>query len=289
MKIFFGIALSLFFTSCAVAPKVDINYPDGKSSINELVVANAPIAVKDYETLGIISAKSSEVLDTNGNHTGSKITYEKLILEAEKLGADDIINLKIDINEIRDTSVRPIQTTYNYTATALAIKYTTGLTAENITNYTQNIENHDIVNKTETRANDNGLSPERDRDTGDGSKYEHMPESNAPVNVTVNVRTQTPPQLAAPLPAVYGVKLIPPLTPQPNRTYKLQVGAFRITQNAVGVFNRLKNIGLNPIYERTEDLLYRVIIPGVSETEIQSVKEKLRSAGFSEVIIRESH
>jgi hypothetical protein len=253
MKIFFGVALSFFFTSCAIIPKVDFNYPDAKSSINELVVVNAPIAVKDYETLGIISAKSSEVFDADGNHTGSKITYEMLILEAQKLGADDIINLKIDINEIRDASVRPVRTTYNYTATALAIKYTTGLAVENITNYTQNIENHSITAKEET---------------GDGSKYERMPEPYAPVTVTVYVQ--------------------PPTPPQPNKIYKLQVGAFRITQNAAGVFARLKNIGLNPIYEITEDFLYRVIIPGVYETEVQSVTEKLRAAGFSEVIIREN-
>jgi uncharacterized protein YbjQ (UPF0145 family) len=273
MKIFLWITLLFFFTSCAVAPKVDINYPDGKSSINELVIVNAPIAVKDYETLGMISAKSSEVIYTNGNHTGSKITYEMLLSEAKKLGADDIINLKIDINEIRDSSVRPARTIYNYTASALAIKYTTGMAAENITNYTQNIENHETVHKTETpAANDNRLSP-----------YERMPESNAPETVTVYVQPQTTPS-----PAVYGVKLIPPLNPEPDRIYKLQVGAFRINQNAAGVFTRLNDVGLNPVYERTEDLLYRVVIPGVRGTEVQSVTEKLGAAGFSEVIIRES-
>jgi uncharacterized protein YbjQ (UPF0145 family) len=275
MKIFYGLALLFFFTSCAT-PKVDFSYPDSKGLINELVVVNAPIVVKDYETLGIIYAKSSEVIDDNGNHTGSKITYEMLILEAQRLGADDIINLKMDTNEIKDYSVRPVQTTYNYTASAVAIKYTTGMAVENITNYTQNIENHDLVaDKTETPAKEV---------MGDGSKYESMHEDNVSVTGTVYAQPQTPPQQ---FPAVYGVKLIPPLNPQPNRIYKLQVGAFRITQNAARVFNRLEDIGLNPIYERTEDFLYRVVIPSVRGTEFQYVTEKIRAAGFSEVFIRE--
>ena len=112
------------FSSCAYTPPtVDYGYPD-KGTSNA-----ASIVVKDYVTLGIVIVKSSETIDGNGNHTGSKITYEMLMLEAQKLGADDVINIRTDINQVIDfsDSGKPVRTTYNYTATALAIKYTTAL------------------------------------------------------------------------------------------------------------------------------------------------------------------
>ena len=111
-------------SSCAFAlPTLNYGYPDtGTSNV-------ASIVVKDFTTLGIIVVKSSEVIHANGNHTGSKITYEMLMREAQKLGADDVINIRTDINRVVDFAAdgRPVRTTYNYTATALAIKYTTML------------------------------------------------------------------------------------------------------------------------------------------------------------------
>jgi hypothetical protein len=90
------------------------------------------VPVKDYETLGIIFVKSSEVIDSTGTHTGSKITYEMLMLEAQRLGADDVVNIRIDVNEevevLKSTDLLfgsiYTRTTYHYTATGLAIKYT---------------------------------------------------------------------------------------------------------------------------------------------------------------------
>jgi hypothetical protein len=141
---FFGILLLFVLTSCVnvSAPKVDHSFPHTGSS------NNAFVAVKDYETLGIIIVKSSEVIDGNGNHTGSKITWEMFMVEAQKLGADDVINIRIDVNQKIDFNLRgiPIRTTFDYTATALAIKYTTALAGEGIrVNNSENIRNYDII------------------------------------------------------------------------------------------------------------------------------------------------
>jgi hypothetical protein len=128
---YFGIiviALVIGFSvaSCATYPVVDYGYPH---TGNE---NNATIVMKDYQPLGIIFVKSSEVIDSKGNHLGSKITYEMLMMEAQKMGADDIINVRIDVNKVEEfITDNPFavvtKTTYNYTATALAIKYTTAV------------------------------------------------------------------------------------------------------------------------------------------------------------------
>ena len=122
-------------------PEVDYNH----SHIGSFNYA--PITVKDYEIKGIIFVKSSEMIDGNGNHTGSKITNEMLMLEAQKLGAHDVINIRIDVNqkeEFASGGIR-IRTTYNYTASALAIKYTTPLAVGNAGNYFQSIGNNDVI------------------------------------------------------------------------------------------------------------------------------------------------
>ena len=121
-------------------PNVDFNFPYiGISN-------NAPIAVKDYEIMGIITVKSSELIDGNGNHTGSKITNEMLLSEAKKLGAHDVINVRIDVNQNENFTLEGvrIRTTYNYTATALAIKYTTTLAVAGGNNF-QSIGNNEII------------------------------------------------------------------------------------------------------------------------------------------------
>jgi uncharacterized protein YbjQ (UPF0145 family) len=109
--------------SCATYPVVDHGYPEAGGS------RSANIVIKDYQPLGIIFVKSTEVIDSKGNHSGSKITYEMLMREAQKLGADDVINVRIDVNEVEEfITDNPFavvtKTTYNYTATALAVKYT---------------------------------------------------------------------------------------------------------------------------------------------------------------------
>jgi len=132
------------FISCTTGgPNVNYKYPqDG-------VLNNAVLAVKDYQPIEIIFVKSTEVIDGNGNHTGSKITYEMLMTEAKKLGASDVINIKIDVNKIDDIENYVARTTYNYTASALAIKYTNAIQGDN-RNITQNLENS-VISKSEQK------------------------------------------------------------------------------------------------------------------------------------------
>jgi len=134
-----AIILVFAFTSCATT-----NHDIGHSYPQSGQTNNAAIAVKDYESRGIIIVKSTEVIDALGNRSGSKITYEMLMLEAQRLNADDVINVRIDVNQVdeiiksRDGSnVQKI--TYNYTATALAIKYTNAVQQAQTTGSIQEI------------------------------------------------------------------------------------------------------------------------------------------------------
>jgi rare lipoprotein A len=71
-----------------------------------------------------------------------------------------------------------------------------------------------------------------------------------------------------------------------GKIYRLQVGAYKVERNAVDVFDRLKDGGLNPAYERNGEL-YRVVLAGIKAEDVSLVVEKLGAAGFQEVFIRE--
>lgn len=120
----------LFFSSCVTNSVKDFSYP-----LDGILYNAGVIAAKDFVTLGIIFVNTEEKIDSQGNHTGSKITYEMLMREADKLGADDIINIRIDVNqkeEIQKDSYSTEKTiiTYTYTATGLAIKYTDAINSD---------------------------------------------------------------------------------------------------------------------------------------------------------------
>ena len=98
----------------------------------------APYTLRDYVIKGIVFVESRVTIDVNGERTGSEITNYMLMKEAEKLGADDIINVKIDEKEESkvvdsyDKDAKFIdrkykKTSYLYQATALAIKYTNAI------------------------------------------------------------------------------------------------------------------------------------------------------------------
>ena len=98
---------------------------------------------KDFIVVGMIFLTSSAIIDSNGSIVeGSPITYEMLLKEAQKLGADDIANLRIDEiqknTEYQKLKRQPIDYHHSiivasqritakreitYNATALAIKY----------------------------------------------------------------------------------------------------------------------------------------------------------------------
>jgi rare lipoprotein A len=71
-----------------------------------------------------------------------------------------------------------------------------------------------------------------------------------------------------------------------NKVYRVQVGAYKLPRNAVEAFEKLKNAGLNPAYERNGEY-FRVVLAGVHAGDMQSMKEKLGAAGFKEALLRE--
>ncbi|MDR0389265.1 MAG: Ig-like domain-containing protein, partial [Spirochaetaceae bacterium] len=70
------------------------------------------------------------------------------------------------------------------------------------------------------------------------------------------------------------------------RLYRIQVGAFKRAQNAEQVYERLNRLSLNPAYEQYLDFT-RVIVRNIKAGDITLYLERIRSAGFNEVIIRE--
>lgn len=103
-----------------------------------------PYTLRDFEIKGIVFVESKVTIDVNGERTGSEITNYMLMKEAEKLGADDVINIKIDEKEESEVvdsyntkqkflKRKYKKTSYIYQATALAIKYTNAIYGDKAT------------------------------------------------------------------------------------------------------------------------------------------------------------
>jgi len=99
------------------------------------------VAVKDFITLGIITVEKTEThhagpLGIVKRIEGAKVTYADLMQEAARLEADDIINVRVDVNTSYRGSVFDWLTgwtrVYTHTATALAIKYTGKLDSKDV-------------------------------------------------------------------------------------------------------------------------------------------------------------
>jgi hypothetical protein len=104
--------------SVGCAPSVTVSGPlTGEKN-------NALIAVKDYETKGFVVIRSQERVDYGNVVSGSKITNEMLVAEAQRLGADAVINVGIDVRRKVSFDGGSKVTVFDYTATGLAIKYT---------------------------------------------------------------------------------------------------------------------------------------------------------------------
>jgi len=111
------------------------NYTSSLSGVSDY----STVVVKDFTSLGIITVQATEVhhsgpLGIKKSVEGSKITYSDLMQEAAKLEADDIINVRIDMNANYIQGAFDFITgwtrTFTYTGTALAIKYTSMLNTE---------------------------------------------------------------------------------------------------------------------------------------------------------------
>ena len=73
-----------------------------------------------------------------------------------------------------------------------------------------------------------------------------------------------------------------------GKLYRIQVGSYSVPRNAVDVFDRLRNSGLSPNYERHENF-YRVVLANLRADEIPSIAQTLGNLGFREVIVREEN
>ena len=90
----------------------------------------ATIAVKDFDGVGIVMVESTKTIKVSPfrlktETTGKSVTYSDLMAEAKKLGADDIINVRLDKGRKggKASFFAGGETTYTYSGTALAIKY----------------------------------------------------------------------------------------------------------------------------------------------------------------------
>jgi len=116
-------------TICALCACTSNNYSASLSGASDY----STVAVKDFVSLGIITVQSTEIhysspLGFVKKVEGSKITFVDLMQEAAKLEADDIINVRVDMNSNYKKSALGWligwTKTYTYMGTALAIKYT---------------------------------------------------------------------------------------------------------------------------------------------------------------------
>ena len=130
---------SLFFAITAavlaMAACTSNNYTASMAGVSDY----STVVVKDFTSLGIITVKATEIhhsgpFGVQKSVEGSKITFSDLMQEAAKLEADDIINVRIDINSNYTKGFFDFITgwtrVYSYTGTALAIKYTNMLNTE---------------------------------------------------------------------------------------------------------------------------------------------------------------
>ncbi|MCL2721976.1 MAG: septal ring lytic transglycosylase RlpA family protein [Treponema sp.] len=132
-----------------------------------------------------------------------------------------------------------------------------------------------------------------------GAQMAPAPVITAPVVVaqpTVAHPTTVQPLVVQPtiVPMPAGnVRLTPDLNITPSKNYRFQVGSFTNARNAVEAFDRLKNSGLSPAYERFTNSdnveYYRVVVAGVPGSNVQITTERISAAGFREAIIREEN
>jgi len=71
-----------------------------------------------------------------------------------------------------------------------------------------------------------------------------------------------------------------------DKTYQIQVGAYKIEKNAQDAILQLRNIDLQPAAEKFRDFT-RVLVKEIPAAQVRSYLASIAKAGFMEVIIRE--
>ena len=120
-----GIVLVL--SSCSSVPRsAEMNY-DNWGAFGEVF-----IPAKDFETRGLVFTEVQFQISEKQEIAGETFTYQALLKEAAKLGADAIINVTIDKRaENVSVGMRTVKQETWY-GSALAIKYTNMLSTESL-------------------------------------------------------------------------------------------------------------------------------------------------------------
>ncbi|MDR2630883.1 MAG: septal ring lytic transglycosylase RlpA family protein [Spirochaetaceae bacterium] len=120
------------------------------------------------------------------------------------------------------------------------------------------------------------------------------PETQGPASPAASNSGQSYPP-AGPAPEGYDYSspipltatVIPGIPPTgTGKRYRIQVGSYKAPRYALDAFDKLKNLGLTPAYERYGEF-YRVVLSGIRPEEVPALADQLGTAGFLEVLIRE--
>jgi len=111
----------------------------------------------------------------------------------------------------------------------------------------------------------------------------------APTTTPATLPSSTPVVTSTTVETTPAAKILGGIPPRESlKSYRLQVGAFIVPENAIDVFDKLKNAGLSPAYEKNGDY-YRVVLAGLKAEDIPVIAQTLGNTGFKEAIIREEN
>ena len=115
LLILFTIVLSMLAVSCSTMSKKDYELlSTGK-------IQDVQLCTKDFEVVGPIRLVLADEYNVTGSVSSTAFSYDTILAEAYKMGADDIINLRVDSTTVVDKMSGTSETTY--IVNALAIKY----------------------------------------------------------------------------------------------------------------------------------------------------------------------
>ncbi|MDR2480295.1 MAG: hypothetical protein LBD48_13435 [Treponema sp.] len=128
-----------------------INYTSSVAGVSDY----ATLVFKSFFVLGTVTASAVETHSAGPfgfvkSVEGSKVTYNDLVRAAAQMEADDIVDVRIDVNTAGTTSfvdwITGWTRTFTYTGTALAIKYLDMPYQEYSPETTEDEENADPLN-----------------------------------------------------------------------------------------------------------------------------------------------
>jgi len=103
------------------------------------------------------------------------------------------------------------------------------------------------------------------------------------------VAPATPAQVTATPPApapVAAPKPVATVAPISGPTWRIQLGSFLREENATRLVVKLRKAGFDPAFEKSGDMT-RVVLAGVPDRDLASVKQKLGNAGFGDYLVKQ--